>query len=277
MLMENTPTPDFEMNFYSGTKVQHSVTKKRLKITMAKSSSKEPETFIIDLTNTSPQIHPSIQTLFIHVQDCLKQCLEIEKNSGEDSSIAYPLVLKSSSLNLGEKVNPPSPIQSIHPSTISSYSTINPTTTRSNEPIKSSRMTSQSRERERPNRYAPSESTRSRLNSQPLTNRTNQTFPGQSKELESRSVIGKKFINGVGWCIKYAPNKSSEYQTSNDGEGMFCMCFNDGIALNVYVKEHFLVYDDGRVERRYPIDRDLPGDVKRRLAYLPKFMKLYQD
>ena len=83
--------------------------------------------------------------------------------------------------------------------------------------------------------------------------------------------LNKRFLMGVGWCIKSTPSgKSSEH------DGVFTLLFLDGAVLNVFVKEHVLVWEEvGGVERRLKIERSLPGDIKRRLAHLPKFMKLF--
>ena len=86
------------------------------------------------------------------------------------------------------------------------------------------------------------------------------------------SQVNKKFIKEIGWCIKHTPRVG----THVEHDGVFIMCFVDGLSVSVYIKEHYLVWEDvDGTSLKFKIDRSLPAHVKTRLAHLPKFMKLF--
>ncbi len=78
----------------------------------------------------------------------------------------------------------------------------------------------------------------------------------------------------VSWCVKNTISKR------------FILMFSDGVSLTVHVKEHVVVIQDrnGNSSRYYHIflqvigrfatEKNLPAQVKSRLAYLPRFMEL---
>ncbi|KAJ3052841.1 hypothetical protein HK097_005568 [Rhizophlyctis rosea] len=134
ILMENGPLADFEMVFYSGIRVHYSVARNALEIKVPKSDSNQPTDFEVHRTNTSQperiELPPTLTPVFKHVQECLRQCMDIERSGKLDANTRYPLILKSSrtqvisNLNIGHASPPPS----FHPSTMSTYTTSAPAT-----------------------------------------------------------------------------------------------------------------------------------------------------
>ncbi|KAJ3204106.1 hypothetical protein HDU67_009773, partial [Dinochytrium kinnereticum] len=113
ILMENGPLADFEMSFYNGTRIRHSNSKRLLEITVPKPhhpSDSSPPTAHPPPQPPSPSdkithrfdisrperiaIPPHLLNVFRHVQECLRQCLDVE--SSLPSSQVYPVILKSS-------------------------------------------------------------------------------------------------------------------------------------------------------------------------------------
>lgn len=89
----------------------------------------DPDEIVVQLVAMSSNNHslPPLQPLIKHAQECVRQCLEIEKsaaaNTSEDANVRYPLILKSaaSSNQYSETdgIRAPSPPISLHPSHLS--------------------------------------------------------------------------------------------------------------------------------------------------------------
>ncbi|KAJ8324495.1 hypothetical protein QVD99_002515 [Batrachochytrium dendrobatidis] len=145
ILMENGQIPDFEMIFYSGVRVHTSVSKQTLEIRVPKppvskpgvlaSTSKTPHDYFVqkvDLSRPDDISLPSdLQSIFKHAQECLRQCLDIDRSGKFDKHTRFPIILKSShtkhvssSLSCPDSpsnsyTNPTS--HSIHPSSQSAF------------------------------------------------------------------------------------------------------------------------------------------------------------
>ncbi len=99
---------------------------------------------------------PHLTQSLKHAQDCLSQCLDIHKTSQSDASVTYPLILKSSTCHTTRvSPSPPSPPLSLHPSTLSTFTSRPPL-----EPTRSSTCIN--------SRYAPSLSSRSSIRPHPI-------------------------------------------------------------------------------------------------------------
>src|SRR5437588_10086952 len=95
--MENGPIADFEMCFQNQTKVYHSQSKGTLEIKVKISPDIfETHKFIITRSKEPDYPHELLH-IVKHMQDCLKQCLDIERNGQKDPNTVYPLILKSRS------------------------------------------------------------------------------------------------------------------------------------------------------------------------------------
>lgn len=133
MLMENDPLPDFEMNFYTGgTKIHMSLLKKELTIKNPNPMNDGAKDGQID-TVRFKTLYPDQEQLTVaqqlwikHAQDCLKQCKDIQNAAIADSQAKYPIILKSSTCRNDSpgRNRSTSPVPSIHPSVISSYSAV---------------------------------------------------------------------------------------------------------------------------------------------------------
>lgn len=102
-LMENSPDPDFHLLFYNG--IKSLISQNTVEITVPESITpqycdgnfRQPNfTYRIN-TNTanSADIKPVFLPIFKHAQECLQQCLEVEKSSRFDKCTKYPLILKT--------------------------------------------------------------------------------------------------------------------------------------------------------------------------------------
>jgi hypothetical protein len=133
MLMENGPSPDFEMNFYAGgTKILISLLKNEIIIKKYSEANDGIEKAPMEIVKFKT-VYPDQEQLTAvqyqqikHAQDCLKQCKEIEDSAKHDLLAKYPIILKSSTCtNVSPGRNRSiSPSPSIHPSVISSYSAV---------------------------------------------------------------------------------------------------------------------------------------------------------
>ncbi|KAI9100691.1 hypothetical protein DFS34DRAFT_615441 [Phlyctochytrium arcticum] len=110
MLMENAPLADFEMVFYSGTRTHYSVPKGEMEIRMpAGHGRNEAETVRIQVPlddggggNVDVDISPTVAPIVKHVQECLKQCVDVERSGKlEDPGTRFPVILKSSQCRVG--------------------------------------------------------------------------------------------------------------------------------------------------------------------------------
>ncbi|KAJ3293304.1 Serine/threonine-protein kinase plk4 [Borealophlyctis nickersoniae] len=132
LLMENGPLADFEMIFYNGIKVHNSVGRQMLEIKMPHypaSGGTEPQVHRIDMSHPeSIQLPPSLTPIFKHVQECLRQCMDIERSGKLDTTTRYPLILKSSQTQVisSPAGRPASPPTSFHPSSMSTYTRSGP-------------------------------------------------------------------------------------------------------------------------------------------------------
>ncbi|KAJ1551337.1 hypothetical protein HK096_001004 [Nowakowskiella sp. JEL0078] len=77
-------------------------------------------------------------------------------------------------------------------------------------------------------------------------------------------VVGWKFLDGVGWCTK-------------ERDARYVMLFCDGIRVVVDGRRQIVEIYGGDKEfdgRTFAIEKALPEFVKKRLAYLPRFLKV---
>jgi hypothetical protein len=109
--MENSP-PNCHITFYSGQKIN---TDTRASTVTIKSSS-HADIVINTRESRNVNLPVDLVPLFKHSQDCLSQCLEIEKGCGTDT--VYPLVLKNQTTGLRNSVDSRHGCLSIHASSI---------------------------------------------------------------------------------------------------------------------------------------------------------------
>jgi hypothetical protein len=194
--MENTP-PNCHITFYTGEKINTDT--RACNVTIK--SAKHGDIVINTGENTRDIDLPrELIPLFKHSQDCLTQCLEIEKEA--KIGTVYPLVLKNHKANFGTSVGTGSRMGSIHASSIG--------------------MT----------------------------------------EVKLPDRLSSVFINGVGWCVK-----------SGDS---FTILFGDGGRLVVEGKKGVVEWRGvGEGERTYGIERGMPAEVKERLGYLERFLRMF--
>ncbi|KAJ3192514.1 Serine/threonine-protein kinase plk4 [Irineochytrium annulatum] len=101
-LMENGPNADFEMSYYNGVKVHNSPSKNTLEVKTptAEVSSGEKATYTthrFDLSQMEGiKIPSALASVLKHAQECLRQCLSIEKSARRDTQSSYPIIVKSS-------------------------------------------------------------------------------------------------------------------------------------------------------------------------------------
>ncbi|TPX51472.1 hypothetical protein SeLEV6574_g00253 [Synchytrium endobioticum] len=133
ILMENGPLADFEMVFYSDVKVHYSVAKNSLQITCKKPGSIGTETHTVDTSNVANlSLQPHIVPIFKHVQECLRQCLDVEASAKSDGTTKYPIIVKASGVPSTSNGIPTSsrsshsPTLSLHPSSMSNYTSSAP-------------------------------------------------------------------------------------------------------------------------------------------------------
>src|ERR1051325_4258088 len=95
--MENGPLADFEMCFRNKIKVYNSQSKGTLEIKVpSRTLLGTFETYKFTITaNIKPDYPRELLHIIRHMQDCLEQCLDIERNGQKVPSTVYPLILKS--------------------------------------------------------------------------------------------------------------------------------------------------------------------------------------
>lgn len=159
----------------------------------------------LDLSQPNFQVPTQYFPIMKHSQECLKQCLEVEKSSRFDTCTKYPLILKSSQAISHPQSRPVSPNFSIHPS-MSNFST-------SAMPVASS-------------------DTKKIQGSITLADSyTSQAAFGTSRAGSSCSASSRQgqpiYIAEIGWCIPTADKQ-------------FDMLFNDGVQVTVDSKTNKL-------------------------------------
>ncbi|KAJ3268432.1 hypothetical protein HDV01_002756 [Terramyces sp. JEL0728] len=130
-LMENKPTPDFDMNFYNNIKIHSSGSTKTLVFKIPQNLISQYPTqnaiikegaliYQVELKSSEFNIDPYFKDLFKHAQECLRHCVGIEQ---ESQNAKFPVIIKSNSqYNRSVISRPNSPPTSIHPTSISKYS-----------------------------------------------------------------------------------------------------------------------------------------------------------
>jgi hypothetical protein len=259
--MENGPQPDFEVTFYNGVKCNHSSSKGTLEFKIPRTGvlptdpvSYETHRFDI-LKKKDLNIPPFLLSLFQHVQQCIRQCLDIERTSKSDSNVEYPLVLKSSNCqnktdsNNSTSKSSTSPVPSVHLSTVSKQSTAKShisqvtsnqtasshtqqrTATASND--STTLYSSESLKRDYTGHSAMSNvqsNMTSARSSVPSRFSTPSYSTGEDKPKKASRFV---FLEKIGWCRK-------------EVDGEFVMLFLDGVQITIYAKEHSLIYFDAK-------------------------------
>ncbi|KAL7749100.1 hypothetical protein RI367_005505 [Sorochytrium milnesiophthora] len=274
ILMENAPQADFEVQFYSGTRIVYLTAKNTLDIKSEDGHLLQS----IDMSALLPSqrsshsgsgqtvtVPPEYRELVRHTQDCLRQCLEIERSVKLDPAVRFPLTLKSSSTSLVsgnvllQEQQQLSAARSNHPSNQSSWSGT-------------------------PTGYVDTDSARSRSASTPHAAGAVTRTDRNQHSLDDSPLAGKQqqqpqqqdsgpttvFIRDVGWC------------TRDNSHANYYLQFLDGISLSfdtqaqvVWYGQMALTSEDGKlVTKRYLIDRQLPEQVKHKLGYFARFVKL---
>ncbi|KAJ3008027.1 UNVERIFIED_CONTAM: Serine/threonine-protein kinase plk4, partial [Siphonaria sp. JEL0065] len=153
-LMENFPDPDFEMAFYNGVKVHHSCKFGRISFRVPVKGSgggggeEECQVHEFDISGSkNVDIPTELAGVFRHVQECLRQCLDIDKSTEACQGNSYPLILKSSNTGNGgdgggggyTQVSSKgvSPVPSVHhaPTSVSNFSAVGSSSGRNGDGI----------------------------------------------------------------------------------------------------------------------------------------------
>ena len=252
--MENSPHPDFEAVFYNGTKIHTSTTKNTLEIKVPIPNG-EITTHRLELGNFQQLELPSeLVGAVKHVQECLKQCLEIERNESGAGNQEWPVVLKTGGMiaarDGGAQLTsacPPSLLHKHHHA--SSASAAIP-------------KLDDHKARSVPSTYQPlTPATRidryrsAASDSAALTRRRADTMGATADqpsttshdiEVKQRDL---KFIDGVGWCYKQL-------------DGVFVLLFLDGVNLVVEGRDQCVVWNDftrpGDMGLRYDFALHIP-------------------
>jgi hypothetical protein len=265
--MENGPPADFEMYFYNGVRVHNSVVKSQLQIKIPAKSERQ-ESPVIHTIDTTPgkrlSVPQELTSIFQHVQECLRQCVDIEKSGKLDPNTTYPVILKSSSCTADTKDTSPTPqstAHSFHPSTSSTYTSHRPKTSeyaQSNvRPTSHNPLSTYDRVTVKSDSAADVHYARSTRNSTPLqalsqttTQKTQHARPmktGSAGSISNLSSISSPslpfvpistlsvYMENVGWCVKTP-------------DGRFTLLFNDGIILVVESKHQILKWCDKRLQ-----------------------------
>jgi hypothetical protein len=221
VLMENSPLNDVEMHFYDGTKVHNSVSKGMMTITL-----KGEKQHCIDLIKGESAVPVNLLPIFRHTQECLKQCVAIERNSS-----SFPVILKCDS----------TPMKTEKPSIQLTQTTWETTP-------------------------APSIHTRSQSVHAPVKTISPMALSAPSPTLRSPTPpiyptsIQVAFLQRVGWCLRHVPT-----------HGTFTLLFHDGAKI-VLDSKRVKVWENG-IEEDWIMDKSIPDKIKRKLAYLPDFIK----
>ncbi|KAJ3314741.1 hypothetical protein HDV04_005747 [Boothiomyces sp. JEL0838] len=104
-LMENKPTPDFDMNFFNQIRIHSSGSTKTLVIKIPQNLISQYPTqnaiikegsliYQVELKSNDFNIDPYFKELFKHAQECLRHCMGIEQ---ESTNAKYPIIIKSNS------------------------------------------------------------------------------------------------------------------------------------------------------------------------------------
>ncbi|KAJ3188955.1 hypothetical protein HDU85_004672 [Gaertneriomyces sp. JEL0708] len=304
ILMENGPLADFEMVFYSGTRAHYSGSRGtvELKIPSGESSDAERyETHSISLApNERADVPAHLASLVKHIQECLKQCTDVELSGKLDSSTKYPVILKSSQCRAIAAVGTEKERDSFHPSSISGYTRSATGAGQSNRGVKE--RSSQAREvghartnqeNMDPRQQARTNSARAALNagspkstiSRPASLPIMRSAASDSFAVRKPSVPELRhkeaalssaassvsslngdmrfhFLEDVGWCVK-----------QNDGR--FVMLFCDGVRCIVDPRDQSLELCEKAGDiAMYRIDKRLPSHAKAKLAFFPQFLRL---
>ncbi|KAJ3235998.1 hypothetical protein HDU81_011269 [Chytriomyces hyalinus] len=313
LLMENG---DFEMVFYNGTKVAYRGGKTGRNVVVFKSpggdagtkGTVEPREF--DLSDGTVQIPADLAVVFKHMQECLRQCLDIEEQSveGGASGIVFPLILKSSNIsNPGGSANTAgragysavsskghSPIPSVHASVVSSTVP----TVRSGFPTNQAEaIRAKSRSSitigtastlytpEPKSKYAETTvSTSTRVHGPPQTTPSLRATPSVAPSSTLAGTGSKRVVGGDGGRSSSSSFSDPAFLDgvgwcSRDGEGRFNMLFNDGVHMIVDSRDQNLVWTDvanGMRDERFKISAALPQHIKAKLSHFPTFMTIFR-
>jgi hypothetical protein len=300
MLMDNLPYGDFEMDFYDGTRLINSIDKRELCIRLFTGEVHTINTAIGEKLTIKSTLLP----IFKSLQECLKMCLEIEK-SAESSflkgkKIKFPIIVRHSQTKPSTFMNVNSNLQSSFPtyieqkpSRLSTLSSFCPSSSLIQErplprelhkvnemSIIHSGMMSYSTTNKDSQTSIRSESKSQKSSSddisegmnkknQPLsynTSRSMTLLPHTSSVSLPNIIITLDirktcFLNGIGWCMQ---------AENND----LLVLFIDGIEFIIDHLSRSLHLIHNRDIKRYAIDTTLPETLKKKLVYIPEFMKL---
>ncbi|TPX56203.1 hypothetical protein PhCBS80983_g04689 [Powellomyces hirtus] len=136
VLMENSPLADFETMFYNSIRAHYSVSSGTIEIKIPRSDDPEKKDFEKhQIPLSSPlegnaasdrvDIPMHLAPIVRHVQECLKQCMDVERSGKLDSGSQYPIILKSSHCRVVSAASKdaalPREKDSFHPSAMSTY------------------------------------------------------------------------------------------------------------------------------------------------------------
>ncbi|KAK9761607.1 hypothetical protein K7432_013372 [Basidiobolus ranarum] len=244
LLMENGPLADFEMDFYNGIKVQNSASRGVLQIRNVQEEGSARDYNFDTNSNAKFVIPTGLKPIFRHIQECLKTCLDIEQTHQHTSD--YPIIISHSETSSSLK----KPQEA-------------PSTDRFNTKAKLNNY----------DNHAKSDSGKGKLlqhdilPKKPMTVERSGSSSSQASSGGVPSSEHMQFIPNVGWC-----------QRSNSG--VFMLLFFDGIQMVVEAKNQLIIWSDHNTPyvepQRFTIDKNLPKSVKTKLAYLPKFIGLFE-
>ncbi|KAJ3259012.1 hypothetical protein HDU77_002003 [Chytriomyces hyalinus] len=317
LLMENG---DFEMVFYNGAKVAYRGGKTGRHVVVFKSASGDASTKgtlnpaveqrEFDLSDGTVQIPAHLAVVFKHMQECLRQCLDIEEQSveGGASGIVFPLILKSSNIsNAGGSATAPgqagyaavsskghSPIPSVHASVVSSTvpSVRSGFPTNQAEAIRAKSRSSITigaastlYTPEPKSKYAETAvSTLTRVHGPPQTTPSLRATPSVAQSSTLAGTGSKRVVGAEGGRLNSTSFSDPAFLDgvgwcSRDGEGRFNMLFNDGVQMIVDSRDQNLVWTNvanGMQDERFKISAALPQHIKAKLSHFPTFMTIFR-
>ncbi|KAJ3123831.1 hypothetical protein HK098_001622 [Nowakowskiella sp. JEL0407] len=246
MLMENSPLSDFDMNFYNGIKVHNSTTRSILEFKIpievhksmcdhdSRKTKTEPEVlYSYNISALSSLQLPShLVPIFKHVQECLRQCTEIERNSEEG---IFPLILKSSNCS-GDAA---------YGKVSSKSGSVTSQKEDDGKRDKRESLRQIGRGDDRQSVSGRSVGASSVTAVRTAVSKVTDIGEGQGMVIvgkgegfrEGINVVDWKYLGGVGWCLK-------------GSEGKFVMLFDDGVKVCIDARRHVMeIESDGEDKR----------------------------
>jgi hypothetical protein len=231
--MENTPDADFSVTFYTGEKGLIVGSKNTIEFKIPQSirnnyPMRGTYTIIdnhivykIALNgDTKNLIEPSLQNLYIHIEECRKRCMEVEIQAQGDPNAKYPIILKAHQIQSNHQVaRAHSPPTSIYPS-VNTFSSS----------VKVSRKEGSNRNSSQEVSKPPISGFKSKSNISPGFRDSRTSYRNETLSTVSTAhKFAPQYLADVGWCVQTPDRRYS-------------LLFNDGVQLVVNPKGLSLEY-----------------------------------